>query len=110
LASSQSVFKNVQKRLRNTVQKQEAKDREESDNGDDFEAESEIDDLLQNFFSLKTQIPDAVYFCAIEPPNLSSQNAMEIALKQLQREDPSLRVSFDETTGQTVLGGIFQIF
>lgn len=34
---------------------------------------------------------------------------MELALKQLQREDPSLRVTFDSVTGQTVLGGMGEL-
>lgn len=50
-----------------------------------------------------------MYFCSIEPPSLSFQTPLEIALKQLQREDPSLRVVFDETTGQTVLGGMGEL-
>uniref|UniRef100_T1GWN6 Elongation factor EFG domain-containing protein n=1 Tax=Megaselia scalaris TaxID=36166 RepID=T1GWN6_MEGSC len=62
-----------------------------------------------NVLSLKPYIPDAVYFCSIEPPSLSFQTPLEIALKQLQREDPSLRVVFDETTGQTVLGGMGEL-
>ncbi|KAL5284635.1 GFM2 family protein [Megaselia abdita] len=64
---------------------------------------------LSNVFSLKPHIPDAVYFCSIEPPSISFQTPLEIALKQLQREDPSLRVVFDETTGQTVLGGMGEL-
>lgn len=66
-------------------------------------------DLINEIFSLEPQIPDAVYFCSIEPPSVSYQNAMEVALKQLQREDPSLRVSFDHVTGQTVLGGMGEL-
>lgn len=66
-------------------------------------------DLIKEIFSLEPQIPDAVYFCSIEPPSVSYQNAMEVALKQLQREDPSLRVSFDHVTGQTVLGGMGEL-
>lgn len=66
-------------------------------------------DLINEIFSLEPQIPAAVYFCSIEPPSVSYQNAMEIALKQLQREDPSLRVSYDAITGQTVLGGMGEL-
>lgn len=60
-----------------------------------------------NVVSLK--IPDAVYFCSIEPPTLSQQTVLDAALKQLQREDPSLRVRYDETTMQTVLGGMGEL-
>lgn len=58
---------------------------------------------------LKPQIPDAVYFCSIEPPSISYQPALERALAQLHREDPSFRVSYDETTMQTVLGGMGEL-
>lgn len=58
---------------------------------------------------LKPQIPDAVYFCSIEPPSISYQPALDKALSQLHREDPSFRVSYDETTMQTVLGGMGEL-
>lgn len=72
----------------------------------------ELDDESEeseDMFGLDPQIPDAVYFCSIEPPSISSQTAMEQALRQLQREDPSLRVSYDSVTGQTVLGGMGEL-
>lgn len=58
---------------------------------------------------LKPKIPDAVYFCSIEPPSISYQPALEKALNQLHREDPSFRVSYDETTMQTVLSGMGEL-
>lgn len=58
---------------------------------------------------LKPQIPDAVYFCSIEPPSLRYQQPLETALAQLHREDPSFRVTNDETTMQTVLGGMGEL-
>lgn len=58
---------------------------------------------------LKPQIPDAVYFCSIEPPSIAYQQPLERALAQLHREDPSFRVSYDETTMQTVLGGMGEL-
>ena len=64
---------------------------------------------INESFSIEPEIPDAVYFCSIEPPSLKYQNALENALRQLQREDPSLRVTFDDTTGQTVLGGMGEL-
>ena len=33
------------------------------------------------------------------------QSELDVALEQLQREDPSLRVSQNEETGQTILAG-----
>nr|B4PMC6.1 RecName: Full=Ribosome-releasing factor 2, mitochondrial; Short=RRF2mt; AltName: Full=Elongation factor G 2, mitochondrial; Short=EF-G2mt; Short=mEF-G 2; Flags: Precursor [Drosophila yakuba] len=72
------------------------------------EEDDELDES-DELFAIDPQIPDAVYFCSIEPPSVSSQTAMEQALKQLQREDPSLRVSYDSVTGQTVLGGMGEL-
>lgn len=65
--------------------------------------------LVTKSLTLETKIPDAVYFCSIEPPSLSYQLQLERALAQLQREDPSLRVRYDESTLQTVLGGMGEL-
>ena len=51
--------------------------------------------------------PEPVFFCSVEPPSLSQQRQLEIALSNLEREDPSLRVRYEEETGQTVLEGQF---
>lgn len=66
-------------------------------------------ELVSQTLGLQPKIPDAVYFCSIEPPSISYQVALENGLKQLQREDPSLRVHYDETTMQTVLGGMGEL-
>lgn len=71
-------------------------------------AEDDESDDVENDFSLEPKIPDAVFFCSIEPPSLSFQSALETALAQIQREDPSLRVKYDETTMQTVLGNLLK--
>lgn len=60
-------------------------------------------------FHLEPKIPDAVYFCSIEPQSIRFQQALDNALEQIQREDPSLRVRYDETTMQTVLGGMGEL-
>ncbi|XP_017007453.2 ribosome-releasing factor 2, mitochondrial [Drosophila takahashii] len=98
LTSSQSALKNAQKRLKQSLGAAATKDEEDD----------ELDES-EELFAIDPQIPDAVYFCAIEPPSVSSQTAMEQALRQLQREDPSLRVSYDSVTGQTVLGGMGEL-
>ena len=85
LVSSMSSLKSAQKKM--------------SKNGDEDE----------NTFKLEPKIPDAVYFCSIEPPSIGIQVALENALTQIQREDPSLRVKYDETTMQTVLGGMGEL-
>lgn len=98
LTSSHTSLKNAQKRLLKRLGDESSQD--------DIDGE---DDACLQLFSLEPKIPDAVYFCSIEPPSISSQTAMELALKQLQREDPSLRVTFDSVTGQTVLGGMGEL-
>uniref|UniRef100_A0A182ST14 Ribosome-releasing factor 2, mitochondrial n=1 Tax=Anopheles maculatus TaxID=74869 RepID=A0A182ST14_9DIPT len=65
--------------------------------------------LLASKLGLQTTVPDAVYFCSIEPPSSGQQTALDNALREIQREDPSLRVRYDEVTGQTVLGGMGQL-
>ncbi|KXJ75401.1 hypothetical protein RP20_CCG011790 [Aedes albopictus] len=74
-----------------------------SENGGD---DGDLDEVLATKLSLQTVVPDAVYFCSIEPPSSAYQVALDNALREIQREDPSLRVTYDETTMQTVLGGM----
>ena len=102
LTTSGTALKNAQKRLSKKISKNQNLSKETTT---EDEANEDDHELLNELFATEPQIPDAVYFCSIEPPSISSQNAMEQALRQLQREDPSLRVSHDEVTGQTVLGG-----
>lgn len=97
LVSSVSSLKNAQEQLKKVLSDSNKKIDEVGDN------------LINEMLSVEPHIPDAVYFCSIEPPSLAYQNALETALRQLQREDPSLRVSYNEATGQTVLGGNFNI-
>jgi len=54
-------------------------------------------------------IPDPVFFCSIEPPSLAHQKALDHALDCLVREDPSLSITFDSDTGQTILGGMGEL-
>lgn len=63
----------------------------------------------EKIFELSTTVPDAVYFCSIEPPSISYNLPLERALAQLQREDPSLRVHYDDATMQTVLSGMGEL-
>uniref|UniRef100_A0ABK9MU82 Tr-type G domain-containing protein n=1 Tax=Glossina morsitans morsitans TaxID=37546 RepID=A0ABK9MU82_GLOMM len=105
LVTSTTSLKNAQKRLNKLVDKNSSI----LQNIPNTEFEDLSFDLLNEVCSLETHIPDPVYFCSIEPPSIAKQNAMEIALKQLQREDPSLRVTYDPVTGQTVLGGMGEL-
>jgi elongation factor G len=54
-------------------------------------------------------IPDPVFFCSVEPPSLAFQKPLDNALDCLVREDPSLRVTHEEDTGQTILGGMGEL-
>ncbi|XP_043460924.1 ribosome-releasing factor 2, mitochondrial [Leptopilina heterotoma] len=64
---------------------------------------------IENIFSNNARIPDPVFFCSIEPPSLSYQLALDNALLEIQKEDPSLQVSQNEETGQIVLGGMGEL-
>lgn len=97
MSSLKSAENNLKKKL-DKPQNQEILNQNEYNN-----------DIITNAFDLEPKIPDAVYFCSIEPPSLSYQLPLENALKQLQREDPSLRVKYDEKTMQTVLGGMGEL-
>lgn len=104
LVSSMSSLKNAEKRLMKTLSKNQTL----SVTTEDEEGQLQTD-LLKSTFSLEPEIPDAVYFCSIEPPSQAFQQALDVALKQIQREDPSLRVHYDEHTAQTVLGGMGEL-
>lgn len=52
------------------------------------------------------EIPPAVFFSSIEPESLGEQKAVANALVLLIREDPSLQLSVDEDSGQTLLSGM----
>lgn len=60
---------------------------------------------MKNIFKVGTKVAEPVFFCSIEPPSMSFQSALDQALNELQREDPSLQVSYNSDTGQTILGG-----
>lgn len=65
------------------------------------------EEAVLNALGVATAIPEPVFFCSIEPPSIGFQSALDHALVELQREDPSLRVTHDEETGQTVLAGVY---
>ncbi|XP_037085413.1 ribosome-releasing factor 2, mitochondrial-like [Pollicipes pollicipes] len=58
---------------------------------------------------LGVPVPEPVFFCSVEPPSLAKAKALDQALECLQREDPSLRVTHNEETGQTVLAGMGEL-
>ena len=54
-------------------------------------------------------VPEPVFFCSIEPPSLSYQKNLDLALSNLTREDPSLKVRVDSETGQTIMAGMGEL-
>ncbi|KAJ9663509.1 Ribosome-releasing factor 2, mitochondrial [Neophaeococcomyces mojaviensis] len=55
------------------------------------------------------QVPPPVFFASIEPNSLKDERDMHDKLNLLLREDPSLHVSQDEDTGQTLLSGMGEL-
>lgn len=57
----------------------------------------------------RMDFPEPVIELAIEPKTKADQEKMGIAIGRLVSEDPSLRVSSDEETGQTILKGMGEL-
>ena len=52
---------------------------------------------------------EPVFFCSVEAASVTAQSALDLALACLMREDPSLLVSIDPETGQTLLRGMGEL-
>ena len=50
-------------------------------------------------------VPPPVYFCTVEPQNEFEEKRLKVALECLQREGPSLLVSFDDEDNQGQTAG-----
>nr|XP_049704652.1 ribosome-releasing factor 2, mitochondrial [Helicoverpa armigera] len=74
-----------------------------------METQPESEELADMLLGIGTTVPEPVFLCSIEPPSVSQQTALEVALAELQREDPSLRVTTDADSGQTVLAGMGEL-
>ncbi|XP_045461171.1 ribosome-releasing factor 2, mitochondrial [Harmonia axyridis] len=70
---------------------------------------SSLNNSVEDLFGMKVNIPEPVFFCSIEPESAAYQSALDNALMELQREDPSLTVTQNHETGQTVLGGMGEL-
>ena len=57
----------------------------------------------------KMTFPDPVIHVAIEPKTKADQERMSEAIQKLVEEDPTLRVSTNEETGQTILSGMGEL-
>ncbi len=55
------------------------------------------------------EFPEPVIELAVEPKTQADQEKMGIALSRLASEDPSLRLSTNEETGQTILKGMGEL-
>ncbi|MBO0608695.1 elongation factor G [Myceligenerans salitolerans] len=53
--------------------------------------------------------PEPVIDVAIEPKTKADQEKMSTAIQKLLDEDPTYRISLDEETGQTVVGGMGEL-
>lgn len=54
-------------------------------------------------------VPPPVFFASIEPQSLQEEKSLRDALALLLREDPSLHVTMDEDSGQTLLSGMGEL-
>ena len=53
--------------------------------------------------------PDPVIHIAIEPKSTADQDKMGEALRKLAEEDPTFKVTSNEQTGQTIIGGMGEL-
>ncbi|KAJ9382952.1 hypothetical protein DTO063F5_5471 [Paecilomyces variotii] len=54
-------------------------------------------------------VPPPVFFASVEPHSLGEEKNVHEALAVLLREDPSLHVTIDEDSGQTLLSGMGEL-
>jgi len=57
----------------------------------------------------KITFPETVISVAIEPKTKADQEKLGVALKEFLDEDPTLKVSYDEETGQTIVAGMGEL-
>jgi elongation factor G len=55
------------------------------------------------------EVPSPVFMCSVEAENTDQEKTLTEALDILQKEDPSLQVSVDGDTGQTLLKGLGEL-
>ncbi|CAN6631703.1 ribosome-releasing factor 2, mitochondrial [Trichomonascus vanleenenianus] len=55
------------------------------------------------------QVPPPVFFASIEPQTLADKRGMDEALDILLREDPSLQLTFDQDSSQTLISGMGEL-
>jgi elongation factor G len=57
----------------------------------------------------RMEFPEPVIEVAVEPKTKGDQEKMSLALSRLASEDPSLRISSDDESGQTILKGMGEL-
>src|SRR3989344_3099540 len=57
----------------------------------------------------RMQFPDPVIDMAIEPATKADQEKLGMALGRLREEDPTLRVHYDQETGETIISGMGEL-
>ena len=57
----------------------------------------------------RMEFPDPVIEVAVEPNTTADQEKMGLALSRLASEDPSLQISSDDESGQTILKGMGEL-
>ncbi len=55
------------------------------------------------------RVPDAVISMAVEPVAQGDRDRLTATLQQMRRDDPSLRVTIDEQTGQLLISGMGEL-
>ncbi len=57
----------------------------------------------------RMQFPEPVIDLAIEPATKADQEKMGMALGRLREEDPTLRIHYDQETGETIISGMGEL-
>ena len=57
----------------------------------------------------RMQFPEPVIDLAIEPATKADQEKLGTALNRLKKEDPTLRVHYDQETGETIISGMGEL-
>ncbi|WP_341790117.1 elongation factor G [Rickettsia endosymbiont of Polydrusus tereticollis] len=68
-----------------------------------------LSDMDRQVILERMEFPEPVIELAVEPKSTADQEKMGLALARLASEDPSLRVSTDHETGQTVIKGMGEL-
>ena len=68
-----------------------------------------LSDVSKPIILERMEFPEPVIEVAVEPKSTADQEKMGIALSRLVAEDPSLRMGFDEESGQTILTGMGEL-